>query len=186
VRDRRYVQDGPIITTTGVSASIPASLALVEAIGGRDIAAATARRMGVTSWGAYHRTGDFHLTKTEIARALATVAAVWTHETVEAPIADGVDEVALALAIGEHAAGTLQASPSLSVGPESADVISVVLTPSAAAKLAVADALANRRSVDYTLKGTLAATPDEGKRRSYEIDRSSALSPAPGLPGVLR
>nr|QQZ51993.1 DJ-1/PfpI family protein [Phenylobacterium glaciei] len=35
VRDRRYVQDGAVISTTGVSASIPASLALVEAIAGR-------------------------------------------------------------------------------------------------------------------------------------------------------
>lgn len=96
------------------------------------------------------------------------------------------EAVNLALSIGDNAAGTLQAAPSLSIGPESADVISVTLTPSAAAKLAVADALAGRRSVNYTLKGTLDATPDEGKRRSYDIDRSSALSPAPGLPGVLR
>ena len=97
VRDRRYVQDGPIISTTGVSASIPASLALVEAIGGRPVAEATARRLGVTGWSADHRTGDFHLGKAEIARALAVMAAVWSHETVEAPITDGVDEIALAL-----------------------------------------------------------------------------------------
>lgn len=97
VRDRRYVQDGPIITTTGVSASIPASLALVEAIGGREAAEATARRFGVTGWGAAHRTADFAFEKGEITRALGVVAAVWTHETVEAPITDGVDEVALAL-----------------------------------------------------------------------------------------
>ncbi|HEX7761715.1 MAG TPA: DJ-1/PfpI family protein, partial [Caulobacteraceae bacterium] len=46
VRDRRYVQDGRIISTTGVSASVPASLAIVEAIGGRPLAAATAARLG--------------------------------------------------------------------------------------------------------------------------------------------
>lgn len=97
VRDRRYVQDGPIISTTGVTASIPMSLALVEAIGGRATAEATARRLGVDDWSATHRTSDFHLAKADYARAIGVIAAVWSHETVEAPVADGVDEVALAL-----------------------------------------------------------------------------------------
>ena len=96
------------------------------------------------------------------------------------------DALDLALSIGDHAAGTLAAQPSLSIGPESADVVTVVLKPQAAAKLAVADALAAGRSVNYTLKGTLDATPDEGKRRSFKFEHTSALSPAPGLPGVLR
>jgi len=42
VRDQRYVQDGQVISTTGVTASIPMSLALVEAIGGDAVAQATA------------------------------------------------------------------------------------------------------------------------------------------------
>lgn len=96
------------------------------------------------------------------------------------------DGVALALSIGDNAAGTLSAQPALSIGPESADIVTVAITPQVAAKLAVADALAGRRSVSYTLKGTLDATPDEGKRRSFDVERTSALSPAPGLPGVLR
>jgi len=97
VSDRRYVQDGPIISTTGVTASIPMSLALVEGIGGRPAAEATALRFGVTSWRSAHRTADFALRKGDVSGALGAMAAVWTHETVEAPIADGVDEVALAL-----------------------------------------------------------------------------------------
>ena len=96
------------------------------------------------------------------------------------------DALDLALSIGNHAAGTLTAQPAVSIGPESADVVTVALTPQAAAKIAVADALAGGRSVDYTLKGTLDATPEEGKRRSFKFERTSALSPAPGLPGVLR
>lgn len=97
VRDRRYVQDGPVISTTGVTASIPMSLALVEAIGGHATAEATARRLGVSNWGPAHHTTDFSLSKAEIARALGVMAAIWSHETVEAPVAEGVDEVALAL-----------------------------------------------------------------------------------------
>jgi len=97
VRDRRYLQDGRIISTTGVTASIPMSLALVEAIGGHAAADVTAARFGVTGWSSQHRTADFVLTKEDTAAAMKNLAAVWSHETVEAPIADGVDEVALAL-----------------------------------------------------------------------------------------
>jgi putative intracellular protease/amidase len=97
VRDRRYVQDGPVISTTGVTASIPMSLALVEAIGGRATAQATAKQFGVREWSAAHRTADFELRRGDIPFVIGTMAAVWNHETVEAPITDGVDEVALAL-----------------------------------------------------------------------------------------
>ena len=101
-------------------------------------------------------------------------------------IAMRFDALNLALSIGDNAAGTLTAQPALSIGPESADVVTVALKPQAAGKLAIADALAGGRSINYTLKGTLDATPDEDKRRSFKFERTSALSPAPGLPGVLR
>lgn len=101
-------------------------------------------------------------------------------------IAMRFDRVDLALTVAGQDAGRLAAQPALSIGKESADVVTVILAPSAAAKLAVADALAAGRGVEYTLKGTVDATPDEAKQRTFKIDRSSALSPAPGLPGVLR
>ncbi|UOF16508.1 LEA type 2 family protein [Lysobacter capsici] len=96
------------------------------------------------------------------------------------------DRFDLQLKLGEDAAGQLQAQPGLSIGPESADVVKVELTPSGAAKLAIADALSGGRSLNYSLKGDIFATPDEAKQRTYTIERSSALSPAPGLPGVMR
>lgn len=96
VRDRRYVQDGRIISTTGVTASLPASLALVEAIGGREVAQATAQRLGAGGWSAVHRTADYRISRGDYARAIAALGAVWTHEKVEIPVADGVDEIALA------------------------------------------------------------------------------------------
>ena len=52
--------------------------------------------------------------------------------------------------------------------------------------LRIADALAARRSVAYTLAGRLDAVPEDGGRRSFDIDRQSAMTPVPGLPGVLR
>lgn len=99
VRDQRYVQDGKIISTTGVTASIPMSLALVEAIAGKPVAQATATRLGITGWGIAHRTADFKIETRDIATALGNMAAPWTHETLEAPVGDGIDEVALALRI---------------------------------------------------------------------------------------
>ena len=96
------------------------------------------------------------------------------------------DSLDIDVQLDGHEAGTLRASPALTVGPESADVTSLQLQPSTAAKLAVADALAGRGSIGYSLEGSVTATPDEERQREFEIERSSALSPAPGLPGVLR
>ncbi|WP_460710987.1 LEA type 2 family protein [Lysobacter terrae] len=96
------------------------------------------------------------------------------------------DSVDLALTIGDSEAGHVTAQPAVSIGPESADVVSTVFTPQAAAKLAVADALAGGRSIGYTLAGTITATPDEKRQRSFQVKRGSQLNPAPGLPGVLR
>lgn len=96
------------------------------------------------------------------------------------------DDVDLALAVGGYDAGRLSARPALSIGPESADVVDVTLRPAVEAKIAAADALAAGRTLQYTLRGTLRATPEDGRERGFDIERSSALSPAPGLPGVLR
>ncbi|KAF1690997.1 LEA type 2 family protein [Pseudoxanthomonas taiwanensis] len=97
------------------------------------------------------------------------------------------DHVRLELSVDEHPAGTLEASPALSIGPTAADVVQVTLRPQPMARLAVADALASRRALSYRLEGTVRATPDEaGKAREFKGDGQSALNPAPGLEGVLR
>lgn len=96
-------------------------------------------------------------------------------------------QVNLQLAVSGEAAGALVAQPGVNVGPESADVVTVSLSPSSAARIRMADALAAGRGIDYTLDGTLDAAPEDRSRaRSYPIKRSSQLSPVPGLPGVLR
>lgn len=96
------------------------------------------------------------------------------------------DAVTLMINMGGQVAGTLQGNPGISIGPESAEVVSLTHTPSSGARIVLADALSANRSVNYSFKGTLSATPDKGGTRSYEVERSSSLSPAPGLPGVLR
>ena len=46
--------------------------------------------------------------------------------------------------------------------------------------------LADGRGLNYTLGGSVEAGAEDGKPRSYKIERKSALAPVPGLPGVLR
>lgn len=96
------------------------------------------------------------------------------------------DKVALKLRAGTEEAGTLTATPALTVGPEAADTTTIVLDPAAGARIVVAGALADHRNLDYVLEGTLTAAAQDKKARDYEVRRTSALSPVPGLPGTLR
>lgn len=96
------------------------------------------------------------------------------------------DQLQLELNLSDQLAGTLQSSPQLSVGPESADVVSVSLQPTSAGRIAVADALASRRAIEYTLNGTANALPENGKPRDFDINNKNLLNPVPGLDGVLR
>lgn len=96
------------------------------------------------------------------------------------------DTVEFALTVGGVAAGTLHGAPAITIGPESADVATLAFAPAADARLRVADALAARRSVAYALDGHVLATPQDARQRRFAIERDSALTPVPGLPGVLR
>ena len=96
------------------------------------------------------------------------------------------DSIGLVMTIAGEQAGTLQGQPALSIGPETADVATLALVPAAGAKIAIADALARGRSINYHLQGSLVAAPENGGTRTYQVKRDNALSPVPGLPGVLR
>ncbi len=90
------------------------------------------------------------------------------------------------MTISGQSAGTLKAKPGLSIGPESADVATFSFVPLPAAKIVIADALARNAGVNYTLDGTLDAAPQKGSVHSYKLKRDNALSPVPGVAGVLR
>ncbi|HYV46098.1 MAG TPA: DJ-1/PfpI family protein, partial [Myxococcaceae bacterium] len=102
-RDRRYVADRGVVTTTGVTASVPVSLAIVEAIAGRARAEALARELGVTDWSARHDSDAFNLGAGGVTTALGNTLAFWGHQTVGIPVSDGVDEIALALTANAYA-----------------------------------------------------------------------------------
>jgi hypothetical protein len=51
----------------------------------------------VANWSTAHRTADFKITLADYATGLFALGAVWNHETFEAPIEDGTNELTLAL-----------------------------------------------------------------------------------------
>lgn len=92
----------------------------------------------------------------------------------------------ISIAFDNGAAATVEAQPQIAIGPESADVFTATVSPLPEGRARVATALADGRGLNYTLGGTLEAGPEDGKSRSYKVKLSSALTPVPGLPGVLR
>jgi putative intracellular protease/amidase len=97
VKDRRFVVDRGVATTTGISASMPMSLTLIEAIAGRDKAAAVARDLGVAEWDARHVSAAFQFTRPFALAVMGNALAFWNREQVGIEISRGVDEVSLAL-----------------------------------------------------------------------------------------
>ncbi|MGK6319673.1 DJ-1/PfpI family protein [Sphingomonas sp. DT-204] len=95
VPDRRLVVDGKVATTTGITASIPMSLTLIEAIGGRDRAAGVARDLGITEWDVHHRSAAFRFNRSFALTVIGNRLAF--HEVMGLELRPGVDEVSLAL-----------------------------------------------------------------------------------------
>ena len=96
----RYVADGPIVSSAGISAALPTSLALVEAISGRAKATALALTLGAPDWSQRHDSEGY---RPKFGRNLGAYIATrytneWFHrrERVGLPVAAGVDEMALA------------------------------------------------------------------------------------------
>lgn len=97
VADRRLVVDGGVATTTGITASMPMSLTLIEAIAGRARAEAVARDIGLSHWDARHASEAFQFTRPFAFTAIANTLAVWGREEFGVALAPGVDEISLAL-----------------------------------------------------------------------------------------
>ncbi|MET3105983.1 putative intracellular protease/amidase [Oxalobacteraceae bacterium GrIS 1.18] len=101
MKNTRYVADGNWVSSAGVSASIPTSIALVEAIAGHDRAATLARELGVDSWSARHNSDSFQpqLGVNLVPLAVTAYTNGWFHKNdrIGIPVTEGVNEVALAL-----------------------------------------------------------------------------------------
>ena len=94
--DRRWVTDGPFTSTTGISASAPATLNLLRELAGEAVMRDTARRMGLAAPDPRHRGDAFGLSLEAMGMVIGNAAAVWGHQDVAVPIRAGFDEIAFA------------------------------------------------------------------------------------------
>lgn len=156
VRDRRYVADRGIVTTTGVSASVPVSLALVEAIAGRDRAAALAQEIGARGWSAEHDSGAFHLIRGDVRMILGNLfVGLFDRETVAVRVLQGADVIAAAFMADSYGrtfrtrvvvlgSGSIRTAEGLAIVPDAGDATAGVVVdlpvgqPARALDLAIA------------------------------------------------
>ncbi len=117
VADRRYLADGPVITTTGVTASLPVSLALVQAMAGPAVAQPLAARLGLADWSARHRSADFQLRARHLGAAAGNWLRLWDRERLGLPLQPGMDELGLALLADAHARTWCSEVLGLAAGP---------------------------------------------------------------------
>jgi putative intracellular protease/amidase len=102
VRDRRYVVDRGVATSTGITASIPLMTALVEAIAGRAEAEKVAARVGVDNWDARHNSSAFRLTLEHRKTFIRNKLSIWRDEAVGIKLDNDVDEIALGLMVDAY------------------------------------------------------------------------------------
>jgi len=95
-RDSRWITDGSITTTAGVSASAPASLALLADLAGEGVMRDTARRMGLPAPDPRHAGEDFRLNGAGIGVAAGNVLAFWRRDDVAVTLSPGFDELSFA------------------------------------------------------------------------------------------
>lgn len=98
-KDRRWIVDGPVTTTAGVTASIPASLALLRDLAGEEVMQATAARLRVPLPVQAHDGAAFRVGGDAALASLSGWANAWRGEKVAVSIEDGFDELAFGAAL---------------------------------------------------------------------------------------
>lgn len=103
VKNIRYVVDGKIISSAGITAAIPTSLALVEAIAGTESATMLAKQLGVNGWNTQHNSDAFSIVFSDYVKGF-TYTFFRFSDQIGVPVADGIDEIALALTVEAYSA----------------------------------------------------------------------------------
>jgi len=103
IKDKRYLADGNIMTSTGVSASIPVSLALVNIIAGEAKTQALADELDIPKWDDEHRSADFKLSAKHMWTASINWLTFWGKDKFMVPLANDIDELSLALLADAYA-----------------------------------------------------------------------------------
>lgn len=159
VADRRIVVDGGVATTTGISASMPMALTLIEAIAGRAKAEAAAREIGLDAWDARHASAAFRFNRPFASTVLGNTLAVWNRERLGLALTPGMDEVSLALTADAWSRTYRSRAVTFAAGPVTSRN-GVRLLPDeagadwpAARRLPAVGDRAPARALDETLKG---------------------------------
>jgi transcriptional regulator GlxA family with amidase domain len=95
IRDVRYVDDGPVITSTNLAAGVDATLHTVARLVGRPVAEDVARQLGYTQTG-YLDDPSFQYPATPIVPLIQNGMFEWPQEQLGVLLTDGVSEFALA------------------------------------------------------------------------------------------
>lgn len=108
-RNIRYVEDEGVISSAGVSASLPVSLMLAERIAGRARAEEIAAHYGVRDYGPAHDSDAFSIGRAEVMTALKNLILGWPRSRYLVEGFDGADEIDLAFPL-DFAARTWRGS----------------------------------------------------------------------------
>ena len=95
-RDQRWVTDGRITTTAGVSASAPASLMLLRELAGEQVMRETAKRLGLAEPDQRHNGADYRLTADGVGVAAGNLLSFWRRDDIGVPLSAGFDELGFA------------------------------------------------------------------------------------------
>jgi putative intracellular protease/amidase len=98
VDDTRWVHDGAVVTTSGVSASLPAALYVVELLAGPERARAAARAQGLVAFDARHDSDAFVIGAAEYWLGARNLLFGWPRDVWAVELRDGMDEIGLAFA----------------------------------------------------------------------------------------
>jgi len=139
VPDRRYVSDNHVTTATGISASLPLSVAIVEAIAGKQKAQQVAQDLGLDYWDERHLSSNFELTWEHKKSFVRNSMSFWRKQTVGVPVNNGMDEVVLALTADVYSrtllskavtvGDTIRGKYGLTIHPNTADAASIDMLP---------------------------------------------------------
>ena len=98
-QDRRWVTDGLITTTAGISASEPATLDLLRRLAGEGVMRDTAARLRLPAPDPRHDGAAFRLTPAGAGVVVGNLLSFWRHEQVAIPLSPGFDEIAFGTAL---------------------------------------------------------------------------------------
>jgi len=98
-QDVRWITDGRITTSSGISAAEPASLQLLRELAGDETMRRTAQRLRLPPPDPRHAGADYRLTPRGMGLVVANRLAFWSHEDVAIPLTPGFDELAFGTAL---------------------------------------------------------------------------------------